>query len=209
MELYDYLLKTYGVNEPIFISNIQYKGMTMNYIRQQVKKLTDQGLLKRYDTGIYFIPTKTIFKSGSTLSREKVIEQKYLTENGTRCGYIGALTFANQLGLTTQLSAKCEIVTNKATSDYREVKLAASTVILKKPRVTVTEDNYRELQLLDLIKDIDYFSESDPDAQLRRILAYMKELGMGFSNLKPWLPFYPDKIYKNMYEMGMLNFISL
>lgn len=203
--LYDYLKETYGENEPIFIADIKYEGMTMNYIRQQVKKLTDEGKLKRYDTGIYFIPTSSIFKSGSTLSWQKVVELKYLKEEGRRCGYICALTFANQLGLTTQLAARCEIVTNKATNDYREVKLAASTVILRKPRVTVTEDNYRELQLLDLIKDIDYFSEREPDEQLKRIMAYMNEFNIRFSDLETYLPYYPDKVYKNMYEMGMLR----
>ncbi len=202
--LYDYLKETYGENEPIFISDIKYEGMTMNYIRQQVKKLTDEGKLKRYDTGIYFIPTPSILKSGSTISRDKVIEKKYLKKDGKRCGYICALTFANQLGLTTQLAARCEIITNKATNDYREVKLAASTIVLRKPRVPVTEENYRELQLLDLIKDIEYFSESGPDEQLKRIMAYMNEFNIRFSDLETYLPYYPDKVYKNMYEMGML-----
>ena len=63
--LYDYLKDMYGENEPIFVADIKYGDTPMNSIRQQVKKLTDEGYLKRYDTGIYFIPKKTIFKSGS------------------------------------------------------------------------------------------------------------------------------------------------
>lgn len=203
--LYDYLKETYGENEPIFIADIQYEGMSTNYIRQQVKKLTDAGMLKRYDTGIYFIPKKSIFKSGSQLSRDKVIEQKYLKEGGQRCGYIYGLMFANQLGLTTQVPMTCEVVTNKATNDYREVKLASSSVILRKPRVRVTDENFRQLQLLDLLKDIDFYAERDGDEQFKRITAYMNAYRIRFSDLEKYLPYYPDKIYKNMYEMGLLN----
>lgn len=206
--LYDYLKATYGENEPIFISDIKYEGMSTNYIRQQVKKLTDAGILKRYDTGIYFIPKKSIFKSGSQLSRDKVIEQKYLKENGARCGYICGVMFANQLGLTTQVPMTCEVVTNKATNDYREVKLASSSLILRRPRVKVTDENFRQLQLLDLLKDIDFYAEQDEAEQRKRITAYMNEYAIQFNDLEGYLSYYPDKIFRNMYEMGLLYGVS-
>lgn len=207
--LYDYLKETYGENEPIFVSDIRYKDSSTNHIRQQIKRLTDSGKLKRYDTGIYFIPGQSIFKSGPQLSRDKVIEQKYLRADGARCGYISGALFANQLGLSRQVPMVCEVVTNKATSEYREVKLASSTVILRKPRVAVTEDNYRSLQLLDLIKDADHYVEVDSETQKARISAYMKANGIRFQDLESFFAHYPDKIYKNMFEMGMLNGISL
>ena len=115
--LYDYLKETYGENEPIFVSDIRYNNSSTNYIQQQIKRLTDSGKLKRYDTGIYFIPGQSIFKSGPQLSRDKVIEQKYLRADGARCGYISGALFANQLGLSTQVPLVCEVVTNKATSE--------------------------------------------------------------------------------------------
>lgn len=34
--LFDYLVKNYGRNEPIFISDIMYNGMTKNNIRQKI-----------------------------------------------------------------------------------------------------------------------------------------------------------------------------
>lgn len=203
--LYDYLRETYGENEPIFVSDIRYKDCSMNYIRQQIKRLTDSGELKRYDTGIYFIPGRSIFKSGPQLSRDKVIEQKYLKADGSRCGYISGVLFANQLGLSTQVPMVCEAVTNKATSEYREVKLASSTVILRKPRVNVTEDNYRSLQLLDFIKDADYYVEVGGETLKARMSAYMKANGIRFKDLERFFAKYPDKIYKNMFEMGLLN----
>ena len=43
--LYDYLKETYGENEPIFVADIKYGDTPMNSIRQQIKKLTDEGYL--------------------------------------------------------------------------------------------------------------------------------------------------------------------
>ena len=203
--LYDYLKDMYGENEPIFVADIKYGDTPMNSIRQQVKTLKDEGELKRYDTGIYFIPKKTIFKSGSQLSRNKVIEKKYLLEDGKRCGYVSGVLFANQLGLTTQVPVSCEVVSNKATNDVRRVKLASSMITVRKPRVKVTEQNFRLLQLLDLFKDIEFYSEIDQAERQNRIVGYMEKYGIRFAALDEYLPYYPDKIYKNMYEMGLLN----
>ena len=79
--LYDFLLKTYGTNKPIFVSEIASGSMTQNNIRQQVMNYAASGKLKKYDTGIYFIPSESIFKSGSQISQNDVIE-KFLRTGG-------------------------------------------------------------------------------------------------------------------------------
>lgn len=206
--LYEYLRKTYGENEPIFVADIAYADMTENNIRQQVKKLTDAGLLKRYDTGIYFIPKKSIFKSGTQLSMNKVIEKKYLQDENKRCGYISGIAFANQLGITTQVSMACEVVTNKATNERREITLANSRVIVRRPRVPVDEKNYRLLQFLDLMKDIDYFAEITGGELNKCLCAYMKANSIRFADLEKYLGYYPDKIYRNLFETRLLYGIS-
>ena len=102
-KLYQYIVENYQTNEPIFLADIQIEGMKDNNIRQQVKKLTDAEKIKRFDKGIYYLPKASIFKSGSQLSIEKVLEYKYLIDKKRRCGYISGLMFCNQLGLTTQV----------------------------------------------------------------------------------------------------------
>ena len=157
--LYEYLLKNYKLNEPIFLADLQIEGMSRANLRQQIKKLTDAGKVKRFDNGVYFLPKKTIFKSGSQLSPEKVLECKYLRDKDKRCGYVSGLMFFNQMGLTTQVPMLYEVVSNKATNEYRETSLAKSRVIVRKPKVPVTESNYKVLQFLDLLKDVDVYSE--------------------------------------------------
>ena len=203
--IYEYLKENYGENIPIYISRLKIEGMSENTLRQQIKRLTDAGLLKRYDTGIYFIPQKSVFKSGSTLSVDQVLNEKYLREGEKRCGYQSGILFANQLGITTQIPMLYEIVTNKASREYREITVAKTRVILRRPRTEINEDNFRALQFLDLMKDVDLVSELEGKRLRERLLAYMRACPLYFDDLKPFLPLYPDKLYRNLYEGGLLD----
>lgn len=62
-QVYEFLKSNFKENEPILLAEIMIPGMNDVTIRQQLKKLTTKGLIKRFDTGIYYIPRKSIFKS--------------------------------------------------------------------------------------------------------------------------------------------------
>ena len=194
---------------PIFLSELSVAGMKAVSVRQQMKKLTESGQLKRFDTGIYYIPKKSMFRSGSTLSVDEVIRRKYLADGENCCGYVGGILFANQLGLTTQVPGVYEIYTNKATTDYRETQLANLRVILRKPYCAIDEKNAETLQFLDLLKEIVDISEVDGKELTNRLIGYMKKKNIGFESMRPFLPYYPERIYKNMYEVGLLNGVSI
>lgn len=207
-EVYEYIENKYKPNEPIFLAELDIPDMKPVSVRQQMKKLTEEGRLKRFDAGIYYIPKKSMFRSGSTLSIDEVIRKKYLQDGVNRCGYVGGILFANQLGLTTQVPALYEVYTNKATTEYRETKLANLRVILRKPYCKIDTENAETLQFLDLIKEVVDISEVDGEELTKRLLGYMKKKNIGFESMKPFLPYYPDRIYKNMYEVGLLNGVS-
>lgn len=207
-EVYEYIENKYKPNEPIFLAELDIPDMKPVSVRQQMKKLTEEGRLKRFDAGIYYIPKKSMFRSGSTLSIDEVIRKKYLQDGVNRCGYVGGILFANQLGLTTQVPALYEVYTNKATTEYRETKLANLRVILRKPYCEIDTKNAETLQFLDLIKEVVDISEVDGEELTKRLLGYMKKKNIGFESMKPFLPYYPDRIYKNMYEVGLLNGVS-
>lgn len=204
-DVYRYIENNYQLNEPIFLSELNIPGMKAVSVRQQLKKLTESGRLKRFDTGIYYIPKKSMFRSGSTLSVDEVIRRKYLTDGENCCGYVGGILFANQLGMTTQVPRAYEIYTNKATTEYRETKLANLRVILRKPYCAIDEKNAVMLQFLDLLKEIVDISEVDGEELTNRLISYMKKKSIGFENMRQFLPYYPERIYKNMYEVGLLN----
>ncbi|MCF0237455.1 MAG: hypothetical protein HUK24_02555 [Sphaerochaetaceae bacterium] len=203
--VYSYLKTNYSLNEPIFLSDISISGLSSVCVRQQLKKLTEKGNLKRFDTGVYFLPKDSIFKSGSLLSLRDVLNQKYLINNGKRCGFISGILFANEIGLTTQVPNVYEIYTNKATTTYRETKMGNLRVILKKPCYPITDQNIDVLQFLELLKEVVDISEVEGIELTEHLVAYMKRKCINFESMRPFLKYYPDRIYKNMYEVGLLN----
>ena len=164
----------------------------------------EAGKVKRFDNGIYFLPKKTIFKSGSQLAPEKVLECKYLRDKDKRCGYVSGLMFFNQMGLTTQIPMMYEVVSNKATNDYRETSLAKSRVIVRKPKVPITEKNYKVLQFLDMLKDVDVYSEVTGKQLQDRLYRYMDDANLSISEMEPYFSYYPDKLYKNLVETRVI-----
>ncbi len=206
--LYDYLQQNYAPNEPILLADIKLKDISMNTLRQQLKRLVDCGKLKRFDTGIYYLPASSIFKSGSMPSLDQVIRCKYLQTDRKVFGYLTGVAFANQLGLTTQVPTNYEIVTNKATTEYKTTKLGRSRIVLRKPRTQVNADNVKALQFLDLMKEIDLLAEAGGEERSACVMEYMRNSKLSFQSLQTFLPLYPDKVYRNLYETGLLHGIS-
>ena len=112
---------------------------------------------------------------GLTLSVDEVIRKKHLQDGINCCGYMGGILFANQFGLTTQVPALYEVYTNKATTEYRETRLANLRVILRKPYCEIDAENAEILQFLDLIKEVVDISEVDGEELTNRLLGYMKK----------------------------------
>ena len=206
--LYDFLIRTYGQGEPIFLADVSYKDMKPAMLRQAMSRLVEKGQLRRFDKGIYYIPDTSIFPNGALLSSDKVIERRYLTDKGKRCGYISGQNFANQFGLTTQVPMSCTVVSNKATTKERRIRLGAQEIILRQPRCTITKQNFLVLQILDLLADVDRYSEIEQAEARQRFKDYFGRVAMSFSSMEQYLSYYPVKIFKNMYEMGLLYGVS-
>ena len=180
----------------------------MNNIRQQILNYTATGTLKRYDTGIYYIPGKTYFGVDGLPSPDEVIRKKYLTDTKTRYGYISGINFANAVGITTQVPMTYSVVSNKASRENREVSIKSLKILLRKPKVKINSSNYKYLQLLDLIKDVDIISELEGKELKEKIKKYMQVSKIKFSDLEPFLPLYPDKTFRNLYTTGVLSGVS-
>lgn len=85
-------------NEPIFIADVSPPVSDVN-LRQMFKVLCDKGKIKRFDTGIYYLPKQSRLKGGVPLGADTVARYKYVSGNVD--GYYSGYTFANQLGDTT------------------------------------------------------------------------------------------------------------
>ncbi|MGM9583794.1 MAG: DUF6088 family protein [Phascolarctobacterium sp.] len=204
--LYEYILKNYIPNEVILAGELKKVcGKTDAAIRRELKKLVDEGKIRRYDQGIYYLPKMTVFGVEAAPDSNTVVEKKYLKENDEYIGYISGIGLANRLGLTTQAPAVVEIVSNKASRDYREAKLGQIGIILRKPKVLVTSQNVKVLQFLDLIKDLNTFIDISITEAREKLIHYMQVSGLSFAMIKPYFKYYPAKIYQNLYEVGLMD----
>ena len=157
--LKSYLLENYDYNEPIFLNELSIEGLSENAVRQSVKRLVSNGFLERYDSGIYYIPKQGSLLGKSYLDPLLVIMRKYIGNKSGTYGYITGISFVNQLGLTTQVPAVIEIVTNKEATNGRMLMVGNQKVRVKKAPVTVSDDNAELLQLLDGISQAEKYTE--------------------------------------------------
>ncbi len=152
-------MENYGYNEPIFLNDLFIEGLSENAVRQSVKRLVASGFLERYDNGIYYIPKHGGLLGKSYLDPSMVIIRKYVENQSNKYGYITGLSFANQLGLTTQMPAVIEIVTNRESTNGRMLMVGNQKVRVKKSSISVSEDNAELLQLLDAIGQAERYTE--------------------------------------------------
>ncbi|MCB6991657.1 DUF6088 family protein [bacterium 210820-DFI.6.38] len=89
----------------------------------QLKKLCDEGKLQKYENGIYYLPKKSRLKTNVGVNADTVARYKYVSRGGKVDGFYSGNTFANQLGISTQVPNKVEIVSNNMAAKVREVPI--------------------------------------------------------------------------------------
>lgn len=184
-------------NEPIFIEDIkeyiiqfykdEEKEKIFNNVKEILNRLNKENIIRTAYKGIYYIPKTNIFGE-VPLPNNKIIQYKYLTDKlGNVKGYITGANLFNKVGLTTQVPNIIDIVTNecKNNNKYENKNL---NVIIRKPKIEINKDNYKYLQLIDLIEnkdniyvEVDYMDEiiynfiRENDLQFEKILKYARE----------------------------------
>lgn len=172
--LKNYLMENYGYNEPIFLNELSIKGISQNAIRQSMKRLAENGVLERYDNGIYYIPKNGGVLGKSYLDPSMVVMRKYVKNKSEQFGYITGLSFANQLGLTTQMPAVVEVVTNRESTNGRFVMVGKQKVRVKKSIIQISESNADLLQLLDGITQAEKYTELTINETVEILTAYIR-----------------------------------
>ena len=197
MTLYEYLLQQYGTNEPIISTDISFKEYSRPWVMKQLKSLCEDGKLIRFEKGIYYIPTDTVFGK-SILNPRKVIEKKYINDGENTIGYYSGITFQNQLKLTTQMPNVIEIYTNKETTNVRDVMVGKQKVILRKARTTINSRNVAVLSFLEMMNDI--IPRSLDSEKKSRVVEYINNNGITKHEIITYASVFPDKVMRNLIE---------
>ena len=205
MGLYNYLLKKYGYNEPIFTQEIAYKEYSKPWLYKELHRLCDEGALIRYDKGVYYIPKQTAL-GPSLLDPRKVIRKRYVQAGNTAVGYYSGNTLLNFLELSTQMPNSIEIYTNNEKSKVREIKIGNQNVVLRRARTPVTNENAAVLQFLELMNFTDAaFYNRDRRAIVDR---FIKEKGITRDKVTAYAPVFPDRVMRNLIESEVIYSVA-
>lgn len=202
--LLEFLKSKFGPGKPIFTEDAEPLGLSAGNLRQQFKKLVDSGELFRYEPGVYFLPDTN--HEYYPISSNMVAEYKYITNGDEIYGYYSGYTFANQLGLCLQVPYKEEIVTNNTTAIAREVKVGNIPYYIRRAKIAITKENRNVLQLLDLLKDVeeytDYCCEEEAPDIIRRHILCNKILR---ADVDKYIENFPLKTYKYIYDLKLYD----
>ncbi len=164
-------------DEDLFTSDMvtDYVASKTGEEREKVRKATNvnlarfekEGLISRISKGIYSKAIKTPF--GNYAPDKDTLFNKKLTRDGNDViGYETGLSLMNQIGLISQLPKKKEIATNLYESSIPK----NINIEISKPRVPVTNDNYRYFQILDVINKLDSapIDTGAPDQTIKKLV---------------------------------------
>ncbi len=144
-EVKNYIMNFYDDNE---------KMRVYNNVKTILNRMTKEKIIEPAYKGIYYIPKENLLGK-MLLGNQDIIQYKYIMDKkGNIKGYItGALLF-NQLHLTSQVPNVIDISTNEC-KNFNKYKNQSLNVIIRKPKIQVTNENYLYLQLFDLIENKD------------------------------------------------------
>ena len=203
MNFLEYLIKSFGYNEPILSSEISYKNYSKPWINKQLANLCENGQLIRFEKGVYYVPKNTLL-GPSKLSLQKVIEKKYIA-NG-ESGYYSGASFLNKIGLSTQVPNIIEIYTNNEPSKVREITVGSVKVRLRKSRIAIDKNNVAVQSFLELMNSV---SPSFFDEERKNITAeFVKKYGVTRSDIKKYAPAFPDKAMRTLIESEMIYCVT-
>lgn len=205
MNLYQSLLNTFGTDEPIMSNEITFKDYSKPWIYKELNKLCEEGKLIRYERGIYYIPTKTVF-GPSILDPYKVIVKKYIFNGTDTIGYLSGVAFLNKLKLTTQMSNVIEVYTNNEPSNTRDITVGKQRVILRKSRTSINSSNAAVLSFLELMNAVP--SEFLDDEKKPIVEQFIDDNGITRSDITKYAPLFPDRALRTLVESEVIYSVT-
>lgn len=202
MVLQEQVRVIYGEDTPLFAQAIAERlSLDVNTVVQALKRWKNQGIVEKWGHGVYYFPKESRFFGKKKLSSEKVIQSKYLGDEVEPNGYYSDLALANLAGITTQMAAVKTIVTNATSSKKRKINVGERTVYLKAPRVRITKDNIKAMELLDLLTVVNRYSEYDWEDTKRMIQDFVRKNNIRATQVQSIIKEYPKEAIENIVLM--------
>lgn len=200
--LYKYIKEHYQPAEPIFFSDLLIEDITEKALEKQLTELCDNGLMHKYESGIFFIPKKTTLNSVIGPNADMVARYRFISKGGNIDGFYAGNTFANQLGITAQVPQTVEIVSNNVDSLDEEVMVGNRRFYVRKSIVQITKENVYVLQMLDLLQNLDTYLDGFHAEAKEKFAEYIAIHGITKADVDLYIGMYPNTVLKFYYELG-------
>lgn len=209
-EIYNYIVSNHKQNEPILIKDIytSFPDVNETTIRSILKRLAEKDLIVKIKNGVYGLPNKESIMGKPSVFTSDILNKKYLISENGFIGYKTGLSFANFLGLTTQTASVESVISNAVSNKKREIKKNNNRFIINAPRYEVTNENYKRLQILDLLNESDSYSENDLKTASKIILKYITNLKLTEEEIEKIVSSYPLEAQVRFYKIGGQNVIA-
>lgn len=201
--LYEYLRENYKEAEPIFFSDITTDSISKSALSQQLKSLCNSGKLIQYDKGVYYLPKKGSLTGIVGPNADMVARYRFISRGGNVDGFYTGNTFANHIGITTQVPQVIEIVSNNTNSSAREVHIGGRRFFIKKSIVQVNKENVYVLQMLELLKNLDTYLDYSYAEAREKFAEYISVHGLTRNNVDLYIRMYPMSTFKYYYELEL------
>ena len=144
-EIKEYIIKFYTKSDT---------EKVFNNIKAILNRMNKEGIIETAYKGIYYVPNENIFGK-MLLGNRQIIKYKYIIDkDGNRKGYITGAKLFNEVHLTTQVPNIIDIATNEC-KNYNKYENKNLNVVIRKPKMKINNENYKYLQLFDLIENKD------------------------------------------------------
>ena len=87
----------------------------------------------------------------------------------------------------------------------RKINIDGRIIIIYKPLVVITEENKTALQFLDFMSTIDKYNELEEEEYKEKLKRFVKAMKVDFSIVKQYISVFPDCVYRNIYQGGLMN----
>ena len=195
--LCNYIKEHYIEAEPIFLSDLLKTNTNESDLNQQLKELCEKGLLQQYDDEVYFIPKKTTLNSTIGPNADMVARYRFISKGNNVDGFYSGNTFANQIGISTQVPQVIEIVSNNV-SDDGEVLIGNKRFDIRKPIVPITKANAHVLQMLELLVKIDAYLDCSYEEARDKFAEYISVCRITKSDVDLYITKYPLSMFEGV-----------
>ena len=200
--LYNYIKTHYKQAEPIFLSDLLRTNITEPDLNQQLKELFEKGLLQQYDEEVYFIPKKSKLNLAVGPNADMVARYRFISKGDNVEGFYAGNTFANQIGISTQVPYVIEIVSNNVLDDG-EVLIGNRRFDVRKSVVPITKENVYVLQMLELLKNLDAYLDCTYEEAREKFAEYISVCEITKSDVEMYIKEYPESTLKYYYKLEL------